>query len=79
MAAARLSCLARNGRSPGEESLAAAIAAQAIEAQASFGHIEPSEAAWFARSGSTEENTWRLSSDPHKRSRLSGEGKEIPA
>ena len=37
----RLSCLARNGRSPGEESLAAAIAAQAIEAQPSFGQIKP--------------------------------------
>ena len=45
----RLSCLARNGRSPGEESLTAAVAAQAIEAQPSFGQIKPSEAAWFAR------------------------------
>jgi hypothetical protein len=44
MAAARLSWLARNGRSPGEESRAAAIAAQAIEAQPSFGQIKPSEA-----------------------------------
>src|SRR5258705_11660388 len=32
MAAVRLSCLARNGRSPGEESLTAAVAVQAIEA-----------------------------------------------
>ena len=40
---------ARNGRSPGEESLTAAAAAQAIEAQPSFGQIKPSEAAWFAR------------------------------
>ena len=40
---------ARNGRSPGEESLTAAVAAQAIEAQPSFGQIKPSEAAWFAR------------------------------
>jgi len=39
MAAARLSCLARNGQSPGEESLAAAIAVQAIEAQPAFGQI----------------------------------------
>ena len=37
----RLSCLARNGRSPGEESLTAAIAAQAIEAQPAFGQIKP--------------------------------------
>src|SRR5262245_50037191 len=41
MAAERLSCLARNGRSPGEESLTAAVAAQAIEAQPSFGQIKP--------------------------------------
>ena len=32
---------ARNGRSPGEESLTAAVAAQAIEAQPSFGQIKP--------------------------------------
>jgi hypothetical protein len=44
----RLSCLARNGRSPGEESLTAVVAAQAIEAQPSFGQIKPSEAAWLA-------------------------------
>ena len=49
----RLSCLARNGRSPGEESLTGAVAAQAIEAQPSFGQIKPSEATWFARSDST--------------------------
>jgi hypothetical protein len=48
MAAERLSCLARNGRSPGEESLTAVVAAQAIEAQPSFGQIKPSEAAWLA-------------------------------
>jgi hypothetical protein len=57
MAAERLSCLARNGRSPGEESLATAIAAQAIEAQPSFGQIEPSGAAWFARSDSYPRRT----------------------
>jgi hypothetical protein len=44
MAATRLSWLARNRRSPGEESLGAAVAAQAIEAQPSFGQIKPSEA-----------------------------------
>jgi hypothetical protein len=40
----RLSCLARNGRSPGEESLTGAIAAQAIEAQPSSGQISQGEA-----------------------------------
>lgn len=64
MAAARLCCLARNGRtgvpagpaawggSPGEESRAAAVAAQAIEAQPSFGQIKPGEAVWLARPNS---------------------------
>jgi hypothetical protein len=37
----RLSCLARNGRRPGEESLTAAIAVQAIEVQPAFGQIKP--------------------------------------
>jgi len=41
MAALRLSCLARNGQSPGEESLSAAIAVQAIEAQPALGQIRP--------------------------------------
>jgi hypothetical protein len=41
MAAVRLSCLARNGQSPGEESLTAAVAVQAIEAQPAFGQIKP--------------------------------------
>src|SRR5262245_2785065 len=48
MAAVRLSYLGRNGRSPGEESRAAAVAVEAIEAQPSFGQIKPSEAAWLA-------------------------------
>src|SRR5208283_5108139 len=39
----RLSCLARNGRSPGEESRCDGVAAQAIEAQPVFGQIEPSQ------------------------------------
>src|SRR6516162_1231896 len=66
MAAVRVSCLARNGQSPGEESLTAAVAAQAVEAQPSFGQIKPSEVAW-RRSGSPEEKTWRILSEPHKR------------
>ena len=45
----RLSCLARNGRSPGEESLTAAIAVQAIEAQPAFGQIKPMRGQVFAR------------------------------
>jgi hypothetical protein len=40
----RHSCLARNGRRPGEESLTAAIEVQAIEAQSAFGQINPIEA-----------------------------------
>jgi hypothetical protein len=39
----RLSCLARNGRSPGEESRCDSVAAQTIEAQPVFGQIEPSQ------------------------------------
>ena len=45
----RLSCLARNGRSPGEESLTAAIAVQAIEAQPAFGQIKPMRGQVLAR------------------------------
>src|SRR5216683_5949385 len=41
MAAVRLSWLARNGRSPGKESLTDAVAVQAIEAQPAFGQIKP--------------------------------------
>jgi len=74
----RVSCLARNGRSPGEESLTAAVAAQAVEAQPSFGQIKPSEAAW-RRSGSPEEKTWRILSEPHKRPGSPGEEKENAA
>ena len=74
----RLSCLARNGRSPGEESLTGAVAAQAVEAQPSFGQIKPSEGAW-RRSGSPEEKTWRILSEPHKRPGSPGEEKENAA
>jgi hypothetical protein len=38
----RLSCLARNGRSPGEESRINGVAAQTIEAKPVFGQIKPS-------------------------------------
>jgi hypothetical protein len=53
----RLSCLARNGRSPGEESLTDAIAAQAIEAQPSSGQISQREAV-VARRTASSEKTW---------------------
>ena len=49
MATVRLSCLARNGLCPGEESLPDAIAAQAIEAQPAFGQIRPREVGWSMR------------------------------
>jgi hypothetical protein len=41
MAVPALSCLARNGRRPGEESGGTAIADQTIEAQLVFGQIKP--------------------------------------
>lgn len=44
MATGRLSCFARNGRSPGEESRTGAVAARAIEAQPSSGQISQREA-----------------------------------
>lgn len=56
MAALRLSCLARNGRSPGEESLSDAIAAQAIEAQPSSGQISQGEAVGPRRTASSGED-----------------------
>ena len=55
MAAGRLSCLARNGRSPGEESRTAAVAAQAIEAQPSSGQISQREAMVVRRTASSGE------------------------
>ena len=77
MAGLRLSWLARNGRSPGEESLNAAIAAQAIEAQPSFGQIKPSEAALLAVRQPSKEKTWRIS--PAQEAGPLGAEKEIPA
>ncbi len=57
MAAERLSCLARNGRSPGEESRTDAVAAQAIEAQPSSGQISQGEAVGRAEQH-PREKTW---------------------
>ena len=80
MAAGELSCLARNGRSPGEESFTGAVAAQAIEAQPVFGQIKPGEAVWLACDEQhPREKTWRTSLGPHKRFGIPGEGKEILA
>ena len=56
MAAGRLSCLARNGRSPGEESLTDAIAAQAIEAKPSSSQISQGEAVGPRRTASSGED-----------------------
>ena len=56
MVALRLSCLARNGRSPGEESLSDAVAAQAIEAQPSSGQISQREAVGPRRTASSGED-----------------------
>jgi len=55
------------GEAQGKKVDPSAVAAQAIEAQPSFGQIKPSEAAWLARSDSSEEKTWRISSNLHKR------------
>ena len=75
MAAARLSCFARNGRSPGEESLAAAIAVQAIEAQPAFGQIKPMRGTVLACAEQHLE-TCQLAIGPHKRSCVPGEGRD---
>src|SRR2546430_16813433 len=61
MAAVRPSCLARNGRSPGEESLTAAVAAQAIEAQTFFGQIKAAEARGVAPDRPHSESGLRVS------------------
>ncbi len=78
MTGQRLSWLARNGRSPGEESLGAAVAAQAIEAQPSFGQIKPSEARADRGSAAIpKEKTWRMS--PAQEARLIGRRKGNPS
>jgi len=78
MAAVRLSCLARNGRSPGEESLADAVAAQAIEAQPSSGQISQREAV-VARRTASSEKTWLTEKVLHKRAGTPGGQKEAIA
>jgi hypothetical protein len=78
MAAVRLSCLARNGRSPGEESLTDAVAAQAIEAQSPSGQISQGEAV-VARRTASSEKTWLTQKVLRKRAGRPGEEKEAVA
>ena len=92
MAAVRLSCLARNGRtgvpqglargveSPGKESLTAAVAAEAIEAQPSFGQIKPKrDRVVRAPNSIPEQETWPTSFMEHKKPGIPGDGKEALA
>jgi hypothetical protein len=80
MTAVRLSCLARNGRSPGEESRADGVAAQAIEAQPVFGQIRPSRGQVRPCSEQhPQEKTWVMSVVLHKVSAHSGVEKETMA
>jgi len=80
MAAVRLSCLARNGRSPGEESRSDGVAAQAIEAQPVFGQIRPSRGQVRpCAEQHPQEKSWRMSVVPHKMSDGSGVEKETVA
>ena len=73
----RLSCLARNGRSPGEESRINSVAAQAIEAQPVFGQIKPSQRPGASRAETqSREKTWRISVVLDKRSKRFGVEKE---
>ena len=63
----RLSCLARNGRSPGEESCCDSVAAQTIEAQPVFGQIEPSQRPGASRADTqSQEKRWLISVVPCK-------------
>jgi hypothetical protein len=78
MAGLRLSWLARNGLSPGEESLSRAIAAEAIEAEPSFGQINPSRR-HASRFDGLEDETWQISSHPDKRRGASSEEKDTLA
>jgi hypothetical protein len=64
------------GFSPGEESLAAAVAAQAIEAQPSFGEIKPGRGRVVRAERQSREKRWWTSRAARKRSEIPGEGKE---
>ena len=74
----RLSCLARNGRSPGEESRTDAVAAQAIEAQPSSGQISQ-ERPWVRAEQHPQEKTWLTQKVLHKRAGTPVEEKEAVA
>ena len=66
------------GEAQGEESLSPAIAAQAIEAQPSFGQIKPSEAARLAvRQLFPRRKTWPIA--PAQEARLIGRIKGSPS
>jgi hypothetical protein len=78
MAAVRLSCLARNGRSPGEESLTDAIAAQAIEARRPLAR-SANERPWVDVEQHPRGKTWLIQKVLHKRARTPGEEKEAIA
>ena len=68
------------GFSPGEESLADAVAAQAIEAQPSFGQIKPGRGRVVRAPNSIlRESTWSTSGAARKMSVILGEGKETLA
>ena len=71
-----LSCLARNGRSPGEESRFDGVAAQTIEAQPVFGQIEPSQRPGDRVLNHKSGRRWPASVRPGKRSVRFGVGKE---
>src|SRR5579883_3434287 len=72
MPSGRLSCLARNGRSPGEESRGEGVAAQAIEAQPVCGQIHHNEACVSRAEQPGEKKTWPISAI-HKRSASEGQ------
>src|SRR6516164_2831238 len=64
----RLSCLARNGRSPGEESRCDGVASQTVEAQPVFGQIEPSQRPGASRAETQpREMSWLFSVLLHKK------------
>ena len=66
--------------SPGEESLTAAVAAQVIEAQPSFGQIKPKrDRVVRAPNSIPEQETWPTSFMEHKEPGIPGEGKEALA
>jgi hypothetical protein len=68
------------GFSPGEESLTADVAAQAIEAQPVLGQIRPSSAQVRpCAEQHPQEKSWRMSVVPHKISDGSGVEKETLA